>query len=386
MFVSSPGQSFLIAVFIDEMIEGTGVSRTAFSALYAAGTVISALAVIGFGRFVDRFGMSAAWIAVSVALAAALGIASAATGAFLVFVALSLMRSFGQGWFPLVGTLMVARSFARRRGRAMAIALFGHTAGGMILPPVVTLLIIGIGWRQAYLVLAAAVLIVALPLTGLVRRVRPAEPIEIQDLEAADRVEPPLRRSRHLRFVEVPSREVALLLFVFATPGLVLTAIAFHAISLLERNGLDTTEAAVALTVMAAANALGTIFGGVAIDRFSTRVVLGIMATALTSGVVILILANAVGAYIAFAILGFAGGVFFVSNGTVWARIYGTERLGRLQGLGFGAIITGAAIGPLPLAVSLSLSGSYVPGLIALASLAAVALTVAVFRRLPSAA
>ena len=268
----------------------------------------------------------------------------------------------------------------------MAIALFGHTAGGMILPPVVTLLIIGIGWRQAYLVLAAAVLIVALPLTGLVRQVRPAEPIEIQELEAADRVEPPLRRSRHLRFVDVPSREVALLLFVFATPGLVLTAIAFHAISLLERNGLDTTEAAVALTVMAAANALGTIFGGVTIDRFSTRVVLGIMATALTSGVVILILANAVGAYIAFAILGFAGGVFFVSNGTVWARIYGTERLGRLQGLGFGAIITGAAIGPLPLAVSLSLSGSYVPGLIALASLAAVALAVAVFRRLPSAA
>lgn len=57
---SAPGQSFLISVFVDGFLAGTGVSRTWFSALYAAGTVVSAAAMIALGRVVDRRGLRVA--------------------------------------------------------------------------------------------------------------------------------------------------------------------------------------------------------------------------------------------------------------------------------------------------------------------------------------
>lgn len=54
------------------------------------------------------------------------------------------------------------------------------------------------------------------------------------------------------------------------------------------------------------------------------------------------------------------------ANGSLWAHGYGIESLGGLQGLASSAQIAGAAIGPLPLAISLDATGSDVPGLIAL--------------------
>lgn len=100
---SAPGQSFLVAVFVDDMLAGTGLSRTAFSGLYAAGTVVSAACMLLFGRIVDRHGLRAAWIAVSLGLAAACGMASLATGAMVAFLALALLRTSGQGSFPWSG-------------------------------------------------------------------------------------------------------------------------------------------------------------------------------------------------------------------------------------------------------------------------------------------
>jgi len=112
-----------------------------FSGLYAGGTVVSAASMLVLGRVVDRQGLRAAWIVVTVVLAVACGVASVATGAFVAFVALAMLRTFGQGSFPLVGTLIVTRSFERRRGQAMAVANLGMTLGSVagrrgIRPPI----------------------------------------------------------------------------------------------------------------------------------------------------------------------------------------------------------------------------------------------------------
>ncbi|MEU0316100.1 hypothetical protein [Nocardioides sp. NPDC006273] len=63
-----------------------------------------------------------------------------------------------------------------------------------------------------------------------------------------------------------------------------------------------------------------------------------------------------------------------VVNGTVWARTFGTARLGQIQGMAMSATITAAALAPLVPAIALSLTGSYEFGLVTLAVVAAVAL------------
>src|SRR5665809_81829 len=89
MVASGPGQSFLIAVFVDEMLVGTGLSRTTFSVLYAAGTVVSALTMLQVGRLADRFGARFVWVAASLGLAGACALGR------------------GCGWLALCGNLRV---------------------------------------------------------------------------------------------------------------------------------------------------------------------------------------------------------------------------------------------------------------------------------------
>ena len=384
MFASAPGQSFLIAVFVDEMLAGTGLSRTAFSALYAAGTVVSALATVIVGRYSDRVGMTAAWLVVGLALAGACLIASAATGAFVAFIALSSLRAFGQGSLPLVATLLVARTLGAMRGRGLSVALFGHTAAGMALPPLVTLLIVGLGWRSAYQILAAAVVLLIVPLALVVRRVALSEVMIAAEEADSDREWPsPVRPSRRLRGRDVPTRAAAALLGIFAVPGIILTGVTFHAISLLERNGFNETDAAIALTAMAASHAVGTLLAGYLADRVGPRILIAGMCAVLGVGTALLLSDAGSVPYVSLSLLGMATGLFMVANGSVWAHMYGTNRLGRIQGLGFAAMISGAAIGPLPLALSLSLFNSYVPGLILFVGIAALALLAAARLRPP---
>ena len=174
-----------------------------------------------------------------------------------------------------------------------------------------------------------------------------------------------------------------MLLGVFAVPGLVLTGLTFHAVSLLARNGLDSTEAAIALTILAAAHAVGVVLAGVLADRLAPKAMLLLLTGSLVAGTALLLSSNGAVAFVAFGTLGIATGLFLVSNGVVWARTYGTHRLGRVQGLGFAAMISGAALGPLPLAISRSMFDSYVPGIVLFVGLCGAAMVAAASRREP---
>ncbi len=159
-----PGQSYLVAVFLDDWLDGAGISRTTFSALYAAATVASALTALRLGRAADRLPLRRLWLLVGLGLAGACLVASAATGIVLTLVALSGLRALGQGSFPLLGTLLVVRAFGRRRGAAMAAAVLGLAVGGAALPPLVSLLVDAVGWRDGYRLLAAALVLLVVPL------------------------------------------------------------------------------------------------------------------------------------------------------------------------------------------------------------------------------
>lgn len=387
MFASAPGQSFLISVFVDDMLEGTGLSRVVFSTLYGVATVVSATVSLALGRATDSIGLRAAWLVVAVSLAAACLLASVAGGVLLAFAALALLRAFGQGSFPLLGTLVVNYWFPGRRGAAMAVASFGITAATIVLPPLVALLIDGVGWRGAYRILALVLLAVVLPLGLLLRdppaargAVDPDGTVPLPDVPAPA----VMRRSRRLG-IRVPRREAALLLAVFAAPPLVLTALTFHAVSLLGQRGLAPAAAAAALSVFGAASAVATVGVGAVADRLSTRALLVAMSGALLAGSLLLLGDSRALAYPGFAAIGLAGGLFGVTSGIAWARTYGVARLGRLQGMSFAAQIGAAAAGPLPLALSLAATGSYRAGLAFLAAVAAAA-TVGAVRWLEPAA
>jgi MFS family permease len=375
MLASGPGQSIVISVFVDDMLDGTGLSRTAFSAVYAAGTVVSSLAMLLLGRVADRVGVRVMWGLASLGLFGACMLASFANGLVLAFFGLAFLRSFGQGSFPLLSMLLVAKSFRGRRGQAVAAASLGLTAASVLLPPLVAALIVEIGWREAYRVIGLALLVVVLPLAVLVRvPVRP---------KAADA---PIERGRHPRAlrptrrfpgVHLPTRRMARLLFIVSAPPLVSTAVVFHAVSLLRDRALTLQQAALVLSVFGAANAVGIVIAGAVSDRTRTRTLLTAASTMMLLGLLGLLAPTKLAAVAAFVLLGLGGGMFGVTGGVVWPRTYGLAQIGRLQGTAYSTQIAAAALGPLPLAISDALTGGYRFALAALAVYAAAVLVVA---------
>ena len=357
---SAPGQSFFLAVFVEDVLRDTGVSRTAFSGLYAGATVVSATMVLAVGRSIDRFGAGLVWFAVAAGLACACLVLSAATGLAMVLLALCFMRGFGQGSFPLLGTVIIASNFEARRGRAMALATQGITVAGVVLPGLAAALIAAFGWRAALQLVAVALFVAIFPLGFAARRSHPA----------ATRTKRPRGLGLHqmLRLPGAPR-----LLLVLSAAPLVSTALVLNSVSLLATVGLSAGQAAAALGAMAACVAVGAAAGGVIADRCAVRWSLAPIGVALATATALVLSGLPGPAFAGFLALGLANGLGTTANGTVWARTYGTAALGRLQGMSSSAQIVGAAIGPLVLAGSASLSGSYLPGLVALACLSLVA-------------
>jgi MFS family permease len=368
---SAPGQSFLISVFVDDFLAGTELSRTAFSILYAAGTIVSATSMIVLGRIVDRRGLRLSWFIVAAALGVACGLASVATGALVAFLALALLRTFGQGAFSLVGTLLVAGNFRRRRGQAVALANLGLTISSMALPPLIALLIIETDWRTAYRVLGVVLIAAILPLGLLVRTGprRPGDDPAPQDgsssltPEAAypDAVRPVGRRGPSL-----PTATALRLLIILAAPPLITTALTFHAVSILGARGIDFLAAGSTVGVLGATSALGVIIAGLVVDRLTTRVALTISSATVLVASAILVVPSPTAAIAAFAVLGLGVGATNVLNGTVWARTFGTAQLGRVQGMAQSATITAAAVAPLVPALSIAVTGEHLAGLVVL--------------------
>ena len=390
MFVSGPGQSFLISVFVDDLLASTGISRTAFSSIYAGATVCAGLLTLLIGRVADRLGLRALWLGAVVGLATACLLTSLAEGIVLAAVSLALLRAFGHGSLPLVGTLLANHSVHQRRGAAVAAANFGLSAATIALPPLVALLIDGVGWRASFRILGLVVLALA-PLAFAIRPAAPGPAAAAVGVEPAVAVAPgaaalararpwPRRRGGHVAGVD---RSAVLLLAVLVPLPIVATGLTFHAVSLLAGRGLDRPAAALALSAIGIAAAISTGLAAGVIDRLSTSAMLVAMSATLLVSTLVLLVPVGLLAYPGFALMGLATALFSLASGIAWARTYGLAGLGRRQGVSFAVISVSAAVGPLPLAVSRSLTGSYTAGLVLLAALSAVGVVAALRWREP---
>jgi hypothetical protein len=372
MLASSPGQSYWLSLFVDDMIGGTGLGRTAFTSVYAVATICSALMVLAVGTLFDRRGPARTWLTVACGLAAGGLVMSVAHGPLMAVSGLAMLRAFGQGSFPLVGTLLVARTFDAWRGRALSVAQMGSTLAAAALPAVAAWLISSFGWRAGLQLTAAAVLVVAGPLALLVRWTVGAQP-RVARRPSARRLD--VRRAlsaASARAHRFPWRDQGgVLLVALSASPLVSTAVIFHATSLLGRSGLSLGQTAAALSLTAVFGAAGALTGGAVVDRLGVGASVIGMNALLASAAALLLIATPAGAYGAFAVLGIASGLNGTGAGAAWAHTYGVARLGELQGVGESARIAAAAIGPLPLAIALSLTGGYGTGLAAMVALAA---------------
>lgn len=352
VFMTTPGQTVGVSVFIDYIGTDIGLPRERVLVLYSLGTLIGILPAPYIGRLVDRFGPRSAIGFAVVAVGAACAVLAWAHGPLSLGVGFTLLRGAAIGGLSLVSGHMINLWFDRYRGRANAISMMGLALGGLVVPGVAEQLAQVYGWRDAYLALGALVVVVMLPL-GLIffrnrpqtygllpdfgRAASPKAPFEIAGMSAAE-------ACRTLMFWY--------LLAIGILVNAVGTALLLDHVRALEAAGVARASAIALLGVVTVSQVIGSLGGGALVDRLGTQKVgmLGLLLLASTVLCVMMTPDLLVGAVYA-AALGAGLGVSHVVGGAGLAEHFGTRHLGNLRGITSMVGIFGAAAGPIPFAM-----------------------------------
>ena len=325
----------------------TGWSVTAVTGAFTGGLVVSALAGIPVGRWLDRFGPRPVMTAGSV-------LAAAATAG----VALSP----GLGWFfaawLVAGVAMAAvlyqpafaaltRWYGPHRVRALTALTLVAGLASTVFAPLTSVLLQHLGWRDTYLVLACGLAVVTVPLHSIALDL-PWTSLEPVDGTAGaaptgDRAGRAPAGDRVVRAV-LTSRPFWLL-----SGGLTLTAFGLYATSvtllipLLTERGMSASLAATTLGLLGAGQLLGRLGYAplTAHTAPATRAVVIVAASAAAIGLLAAVPGPA-WALVAVAVLvGAVRGAGTLLQATVVAEQWGQARYASLAGA-FAAPITAA--------------------------------------------
>jgi MFS family permease len=155
-FMTLPGQTAGVSVFIDPIAAELSISRTWVS-MAAIGTLAGILPAPLIGRWIDRRGPRITATMISATLAAACAYMALVESRLALLVGFALLRGSAIGGLSLVSQQVVNLWFVRRRGIAAAAASLGLSAGAIIFPPLTDHFISLYGWRVAYLILAVLI-------------------------------------------------------------------------------------------------------------------------------------------------------------------------------------------------------------------------------------
>ena len=295
---------------------------------------------------------------------------------YVAFFIMAVGQSLG-GFLPL--TVAVVNWFRRRRATALAVMQTGFAVGGLCVPLVV-LSLETLGWRTTALMSGVLVLIVALPLTAVIRH-RPEQYGLTVDGEPQDEaaVTTPGIAPREALVDFSPAEAVRTPAFWLISLGhgsalLVVSAVVVHLVVHLNENlGYSLGTAALVVTLMTSMQMIGQLGGGVLGDRVSKRLICAACMIMHAAGLLLVAHATMLPMVLAFAVLhGLAWGMRGPLMQAMRADYFGRANFGMIMGLSALIVMFGNTLGPVIAGVLADSTGSYETGFTLLATLAGI--------------
>jgi MFS family permease len=347
----------------------TGWSISTITAAFSLGLVVSALAGIPAGRWLDRYGprrvMSTGSI---IAVPAVVGIATAANlPLFFGAWALAGLAMAGVLYQPAFAAL--TRWWGPRRVTALTAVTLLAGLASTIFAPLTAALSGPLGWRGTYLVLAAVLAVITIPAHLIGLRGRWPDP---------DHGGTPAHVEGDPALV-TRSRAFVLLVIAIALATFSAFAVVVNQVPLLIERGLSTTTAAWALGLGGVGQVLGRL-GYATLTAHTgvrTRTTLILAVSAATTALLAL-LPGPTPLLIAAAMLaGSVRGVFTLLQATAISDRWGAAHYGRLGGILAAPAMVATALSPWAGAALSELLGGYPAVFGILAALAALAAVLA---------
>jgi len=308
------------------------------------------------GALVDRFGPRRTLPFGALITAAALVGLSSATQLWHFYVGFGIVAAMGSAMLSAVPLLaIVSRWFERRRGTAMGIVSAGQGGGQLLLMPIQQL-IGSVGWRGAYLALAAAVLIVPTALVSLLLYGRPEERgLSVDDEWKKENAGATARRSEvvilNCSWAETEwtlRRAAGTFRFWALTLVMALFAAGFfqvstHLVAFLTDKGYSAQLAALVLGVQGFVNVIGKFAGGWLADRIGRE---RTITTSVALFVICIALLNLAGLVISASIV-FIFAIFYALGSGITLPALAASAADLFQGKHFGAIFGAITLGGL---------------------------------------
>jgi MFS family permease len=347
-FASSFGQTYFIGILGPSIQAEFSLSHTVWGTVYMIGTLASAVLLPWTGKQVDRVDLKIYTILVCLSLILACAFVSLVNSVAVLVFAIFLLRQSGQGLMGHVAITSMARYFNTGRGRAIALASLGFSAGEALLPFMAVLAIAVVGWRWIYGGTAALLLVGLIPTVfWLLKGHNERHRIYLERLASPVAFKGIYGRS-WTRAQVLHDLRFYLLLPGLLAPSMILTAMFFHHLSLADAKGWTHAWITGSYGIYAAATILTSLVSGLAIDRIGAARLVPFMLVPLMLAMVVV--AKFVTPWTAWLYLILAGinvGVVHTAASAFWVEIYGAQYLGAIRSMISSLGVLSSALGPV---------------------------------------
>ena len=354
--------TYSTGLFIDPFEHEFGWTRAEIT----SGPAIAAVTTIIIGPFmgaaVDRIGPRRIGIIGLIALGsltASLGLAGPSIWSWLgIWTLLALMNVF---ILPNVWTAAVSGLFSASRGLALAVTLCGSSIASIITPLLTLHLIAQLGWRWAYVGLAATWSVVVIPLVLLLFS-------SVQDNARLMR-SPSQSRTKDalltaIRHEMLSRRFLQMAVGVLLIASVVVT-FTVSLVPILSWNGISRAEAASIAALVGFSSIAGRLVIGVLLDHLAGRILAAgaILLPVLSSGFLIAEPGSVAAAMTAVLILGLSLGAELDLVAYLASRYFSLRHFGFLFGTLASVVTLAGGGGPMLLSEVYDSTHSYLPGL-----------------------
>ena len=279
------------------MTDEFGWSRTELAAATSLGAVMGTSLAPFTGRLVDRIGSRAPLTLGGLLVTVACLYLASVQSLLGFYAAFAIVRTADQGLIKIGGPPAVGKWFQRHRGRAMALVFFSGSTGVILLAPIVQLFVETWGWRAAWFLLGALMLVIGvLPSLALIRR-QPEDLGLVMD--GGSRQEPRVQQDNESddsdeggawsmgAVSKVPAFWLIVLSLFFASAAT--AGVTLHLVPYLTGTGLGPGQAVTVISLMSFSSAAGIVAVGFLAERVSPLFLMASLYLLMAGGILLLL-------------------------------------------------------------------------------------------------
>jgi predicted MFS family arabinose efflux permease len=341
---------YTFAAFLKPLAAQFSWTREEVSAAYSMMAIAAASSAPCFGYVLDRISARRVVVPCMAVVGCCFASLTFLDGRLWQFLAtFGVLGLAATGLSPVGYSRAVSTWFQQRRGLALGIVIGGGAVAGIVQPPIAQWIISVAGWRTAYVVIGAAILVIGVPTAALTIREKPHE----RGSATAALAGTPLIRA-------LRSRPYWTVVLVFFASSVALNGAIVHLSALLTDRGVSAGSAALAISVMGGASLVGRLTAGWLLDRFFGGAVSFLLLAFAATGTYLLTTADSFGSgAVAAALIGFGMGGELDVTPYLLSRYFGLRAFSTLYGFAFASSAVAGAVGPILLGRTFDTTGSY---------------------------